>query len=184
LDILFFLNLKPISFCPHLAFKSVTTKHLSKTQQPMNILKCILLSLTSCLALGVTASANTERALPAPTDGDGQKLVHISSLNSVEANQEFQQNVRVVQAQRQGLIDLLNQINETTDSAEVATLEAQRDELLASLNRNNQTMLETYGFTLNRNYVMVVEKSHIFLAVSEEEAEQIQATMDAENAAE
>ena len=147
----------------------------------MKKLTSTLLSLLSIFALAQVA--NADQSVPMPPEADGQKLVHISSLNSVEANQEFQQNVRVVQAQRQGLIDLLNKINETTDSAEKAELEAQRDELLESLNRNNQTMLETYGFTLNRNYVMVVEKSHIFLAVSDEEAKQIEASMEAANGA-
>ena len=38
------------------------------------------------------------------------------------------------------------------------------------LNENNKLMFKTYGFSLNRNYVMTVEKSHVHMWVTEEEA--------------
>jgi hypothetical protein len=50
-------------------------------------------------------------------------------------------------------------------------LKAQFDSLQKKLNENNQLMFKTYGFSLNRNYVLTVEKSHIHMWVNKEEAE-------------
>jgi hypothetical protein len=47
--------------------------------------------------------------------------------------------------------------------------------LQKKLNENNQLMFKTYGFSLNRNYVLTVEKAHIHMWVNEEEAKAIQA---------
>jgi hypothetical protein len=36
-------------------------------------------------------------------------------------------------------------------------------------------MFKTYGFSLNRNYVLTVEKAHVHMWVTEEEAQAIKA---------
>ena len=45
---------------------------------------------------------------------------------------------------------------------------------MAKLNENNQKMVKTYGFSLTRNYTMIVETSHIYMFVSEAEATRIE----------
>ena len=42
-------------------------------------------------------------------------------------------------------------------------------------------MFKTYGFSLNRNYVLTVEKSHIHMWVTEKEADAINQRRSADN---
>ena len=42
--------------------------------------------------------------------------------------------------------------------------------LIKQLNADNQKMIQAYGFTLTRNYTLVIEKAHIYMEVSAEEA--------------
>ncbi len=102
-----------------------------------------------------------------------QKLVKISTLNSIEANQEFQRNVQIMQAQRQSVFNLQAQMEKAHTEELKAELQKKIDAALKKLNDDNQQMLKVYGFSLSRNYVLVVEKAHIYMAVSAEEAEKI-----------
>jgi len=106
------------------------------------------------------------------------KYVKVSTLNSIEANQEFQRNVQLVQAQRQQAIQLNMAIEQATDPEKKAELSKQLEALTVKLNENNQTMLKRYGFTLNRNYQMVIEKSHIYMFVTDEEAAAVQESIE------
>ena len=100
-------------------------------------------------------------------------LVKVASLNTIDANKEFQKNVQLVQQQRALAAQTLTKLNSTTDSKEKEKLQKQFESLQDKLNENNQLMFKTYGFSLNRNYVLTVEKSHIHMWVSEEEAKAI-----------
>jgi hypothetical protein len=48
---------------------------------------------------------------------------------------------------------------------------------MKSLNDNNKKMIENYGFSLNRNYILVVEKAHIYMHVTPEEAAKVEAKL-------
>ena len=101
------------------------------------------------------------------------QLVKVASLNTIDANKEFQKNVQLVQQQRALAAQILTKINSTSEKQEKAKLQSQLENLQKKLNENNQLMFKTYGFSLNRNYVLTVEKSHIHMWVSEDEAEAI-----------
>ena len=103
------------------------------------------------------------------------RLVKVASLNTIDANKEFQKNVQLVQQQRSLAAQILTKLNATEDKTEKANLQKQLDALQKKLNDNNQLMFKTYGFSLNRNYVLTVEKSHIHMWVTEAEAEAINA---------
>ena len=98
-------------------------------------------------------------------------LVKVASLNTVDANREFQKNVQLVQQQRALAAQIISKIDASSDPKEKSELQGQFDSLQKKLNENNQLMFKTYGFSLNRNYVLTVEKSHIHMWVTEEEAE-------------
>lgn len=100
-------------------------------------------------------------------------LVKVASLNTIDANKEFQKNVQLVQQQRALAAQTLTKLNSTTDEKVKVKLQKQFDALQDKLNENNQLMFKTYGFSLNRNYVLTVEKSHIHMWVTPEEAEAI-----------
>jgi hypothetical protein len=97
-------------------------------------------------------------------------LVKVASLNTIDSNKEFQKNVQLVQQQRSLAAQVLSKIEASKSEKEKAELQVQFDALQKKLNENNQLMFKTYGFSLNRNYVLTVEKSHIHMWVTEEEA--------------
>jgi hypothetical protein len=103
------------------------------------------------------------------------ELVKIASLNTIDANKEFQKNVQLVQQQRALAVQILSKIEKTQDKEEHDKLQKQLDSLQKKLNDNNQLMFKTYGFTLNRNYVLTVEKAHVHMWVTKDEAASINA---------
>ena len=108
------------------------------------------------------------------------KLVRVASLNTVQANQEFQANVQLLQRQRQQAIELSAAVEKEKDAAKKKDLKAQLEKAVAQLNDNNDKMQKAYGFSLNRNYTLEIEVSHIYLQVTPEEAAKLeQATQKA-----
>jgi uncharacterized repeat protein (TIGR02543 family) len=104
---------------------------------------------------------------------DQLELVTVATLNTTESNEEFQQNVNLVQQQRNLTVKLLRELEEETNPQLRGQLQNQLDSLQAKLNENNQMMFDTYGFTLNRNYVLAVEKARLLMWATQEEATEI-----------
>ena len=128
-------------------------------------------SILILLAFASSVFANEK----ASTEGKMQ-LVKVASLNTIDANKEFQRNVQLVQQQRSLAAELLSKIENVQDEQEHKKLQGELDALQEKLNENNQLMFKTYGFSLNRNYVLTVEKAHIHMWVTEEEAKKIKET--------
>jgi len=61
------------------------------------------------------------------------------------------------------------------DAAKKKELKTQFDAVLTKLNENNETMRKAYGFSLDRNYIVEIEKAHVYMLVTEEEATKIEA---------
>lgn len=135
----------------------------------------ILLALSAALFTAGSMSAQNKAgkapAAPAPTQ---QKLVRVATLNTIEANREFQANMQLLQAQRQAAVELNSAYEKEKDGKKKKELKTRLDELMARLNENNEKMQKAYGFSLTRNYTMQIEKSHIYLLVSDEEAAKIE----------
>ena len=108
-----------------------------------------------------------------------QKLLKVSTLKTAEANREFQANVQLLQAQRQGAIQLNTEMEKETNAAKKKDLKAQLDALMAKLNENNEKMRKAYGFSLDRNYTLEIETAHVYMLVTEEEAAKIEAAQKA-----
>ena len=119
---------------------------------------------------------NSPYAQEEPTDAQkaSDKVVKVCTLNSVEANQEFQSNVQLVRLQREKVIELQSKLETINDEDEKKAIQTELDEMLTKLSENNEMMFNTYGFSLTRNYTMVIEKSHVYMIVSEEEAKQFE----------
>lgn len=124
--------------------------------------------LSAGFLLGQSASA------AAPAAQKQQRLVRVSVLNTKEANQEFQNNVQVMQARRQELIDANTTMEKETNAAKKKELKAKVDSLFSRLAEDNQKMLKAYGFTLERNYIVVPVVSEVHMLVTEEEAARIE----------
>lgn len=105
------------------------------------------------------------------TGGQKVKLIHVAMLSDVESNNEFKRNVGIMQRHQEN-IQALQRTVETVEGDELkASLEAELQKAVDRLNSDNQKMVEAYGFSLTRRYEQVVEKSHIYMYVTEEEAE-------------
>lgn len=132
-----------------------------------------LLTLLAPLSLLATALPAAQPAAKAEAP-KAQKLVQVSTLNTIEANREFQANVQLLQAQRQAAVELNTAIEREKDAAKQKELKGRLESLMTKLNENNALMRKTYGFSLDRNYSVVIEKAHVYMFVTEEEAAQIE----------
>ena len=132
----------------------------------IKIIFTISISWVMCLQ-SLLADESAEKA------NEDLVLVKVATLNTIDANKEFQKNVQLVQQQRALAARILSKMEITKDKSEKAELNSQFAALQQKLNENNQLMFKTYGFSLNRNYVLTVEKSHIHMWVTKDEAEAI-----------
>ena len=105
-----------------------------------------------------------------PNQPQQQKLVRVATLNTVQANLEFQRNIQIIQGQRQRAVELNTAMESAANGDEREKLKKELDALLAKLEENHQLMLKTYGFSLARNYSLVIERAHVYMFVSDEEA--------------
>lgn len=97
------------------------------------------------------------------------KFAHVATIAGVAENNIFRQNVQLVQTQRQRLVQLKAAIDQTKDAEAKKKLEDEFKKSEETLVKNNEEMTKTYGFSLVRNYVMEIEESKLFMAVTEEE---------------
>jgi hypothetical protein len=128
----------------------------------------------SMFAFGVFAADSATKkpaapAAPAPAEKQ-QKLIKIGTLKTVDQNREFQSAVQFMQAQRQAAVELNAAVEKETNATKKKELKTKLDELMVKLNENNQKMVKAYGFSLDRNYTLVIETAHIYMLVSDEEA--------------
>ena len=137
--------------------------------------------LVAAAQLSGAEAASKSAAAPA-ADTKQQKLVRVSTLNTVEANREFQTNVQLLQSQRQAAIEINAAHEKETDPAKKKELKSRLDAVIARLNENNDKMRKTYGFSIDRNYTVVIETAHVYMFVTDEEAAKIEAAAKAEAA--
>lgn len=130
-------------------------------------------SLRVLLLSATVLSASLWAAEPAAASKE-QKLLKVCTLNTAQANKEFQANVQLVQAQRQLAIEANAAFEKETDTKKKADLKKKLDALLAKLNENNQKMIKTYGFSLERSYTVSIEKADVYMLVTDEEAAKIE----------
>lgn len=143
------------------------------------IASCLLLAAAAELR---SADSSAQKANQAPVVEKQQKLVRVSTLSTIEANREFQNNVQLLQAQRQAVVELDTALQKETDAAKKKELKTQLDGLLAKLNENNNAMRKAYGFSIDRNYTLVIETAHVYMFVTDEEAAKIEEAAKAEAA--
>lgn len=134
----------------------------------------LLAASASLLTAGTMFGQNKPAAAPAAQPAPQQKLVKIATLPTVEANREFQANVQIMQAQRQSAIELNAAMEKEKDAKKKADMRKELDALMTRLNENNEKMQKAYGFSLTRNYTLEIEKAHIYMFVSDEEAAKIE----------
>lgn len=99
----------------------------------------------------------------------GKKFIHVSTINTVEANTQFMQNVQIINNQRQALIDLDKRKKEAFTDGEKTEIDKKIKELSERLAKDNDAMSRAYGYSLTRNYMHVIVKTRVFLKLTDEE---------------
>jgi len=108
---------------------------------------------------------------PKPTDGsDAAKTIKVCTLSDAQANQSFQTTVQNLQQMRQQAATLKGQLDSAPDESQKNYLQGQFDLLLKQLNDANAVATKSYAFNLNRQYVMSIDKSTLYIAATPEEA--------------
>jgi len=110
-----------------------------------------------------------------------RKLLAISTMTG-EHIPLFERNVGLVQAQRQNLVQLKTAIDQAAGEAK-AKLEEQFKKDEATLIKNNDEMIKTYGFSLTRNFEAEILEGIFFVALTAEEAQKALAEPQAAEAA-
>lgn len=107
-----------------------------------------------------------------PDQAGGQKikLVHVAELGDAKSNDEFKRNVAIMQRHQESIQALQRTIQTVEDEELKLKLEEELEKVVGRLNSDNKKMVEAYGFSLTRRYEQIVEKSHIYMYVTEEEA--------------
>ena len=142
---------------------------------PLRVLLLGASMLTASLWAADTVTFPGATAAPAPAaTPKPQRLIKVCSINTAPGFQEFQANVQVVQKQRQLAIGTKAAYEKETNAAKKEELKTKLDELIAKLNENNQLMIKTYGFSLERSYTVAVEKADVYMLVTDEEAAKIE----------
>jgi hypothetical protein len=108
-----------------------------------------------------------------PADGsEPAKTARVCVLADAQANQAFQSAVQSLQQLRQQAAALKVQLDAATTDKDKAYVQGQFDLAMKQLNEANAAATKAYAFNLNRQYVMSIERSSLYVAATAEEAEQ------------
>lgn len=138
-------------------------------------MKRIHLVLVACAVLiGSRAVAQNAASGTAGAPQQQQKLVKVATINSADGVREFERNVQILQAQRQGVLELKTQVDKETNAKKKKELQSKLDAAVKKLDENNALMTKNYGFSLARNYTMEINSATIYMAVTDQEAANIE----------
>lgn len=102
-------------------------------------------------------------------------LYKVVTIKTVEANQQFQRNVQIMQNFRQQIINASQTIEQETDETKKAEAQQQLEQALQKLNENNAKMVELYGYSLERDYQYTIDISDLYLQLSRKEISDLEA---------
>ena len=106
------------------------------------------------------------RELPPLLDSN---LISVCTLNTADAVQGYQKDVARVQVVRDEVISLQAAVTASETSADKAYAQGKLDVVMDQLKALNVAMFDAYGFSINRNYTMQIDKSSLFVWASESE---------------
>ena len=100
-----------------------------------------------------------------PADGSElAKTARVCVLADAQANQAFQSAVQSLQQLRQQAAALKLQLDAATSDKDKAYVQGQFDLAMKQLNEANAAATKAYAFNLNRQYVMSIERSSLYVA--------------------
>jgi len=120
-------------------------------------------------------AAGSQRPEPnkVETAPKGQKVVKVATITGAQVN-AFYHDVNVMQAELKGVQDLQAKVEAEKNASKKKDLQTQLDAAKKKLEEDNALMVKTYRFSLTRQYIVDTEQISIYVAVSDEEAAQVE----------
>jgi hypothetical protein len=126
-------------------------------------------ALISTSAFAQAADAPVKNESPETLKIEGQNFLLVSNIKTMVTNREFQQNVQVVQNQRQTAIQLRQRRDQAFTTPEKEVLTNILIEVVAKLDEHNKAMAKSYLVTIDRNYVVQIVKSRVYGPISDDD---------------
>ena len=101
------------------------------------------------------------------------RMVQVATLGSAEANNQFTQNVQIMQGRVREIAGMNDLFQEEQDSSAKQDIEKQIQEMLRRVNEDNALMAKTYGYNLNRKYIRNIEKATVYVQLTDEDVTSI-----------
>lgn len=129
-----------------------------------------LIVLLSCTVQGQEMTRiDLESAL---LDINGRKFIPVSRINSEAMNRQFINLVNILREQQRILNEIDGELAEAR-GYDRRQLEKKRTELVEEMDKSNDFMIETYRYSINRNFMLAVEESYLYRKTTENEVFQL-----------
>jgi len=112
----------------------------------------------------VTAGTEPGRGAEMP------KLVRVGTLDSAAARQEFQREIEALQRQEAQVAARRSELRQARAGAARDCAAQELEQAVRMLRDGNARRFRTYGFLLNRRFVLVPDKGAVFIYVAAEDA--------------
>lgn len=112
------------------------------------------------------------------------KYRRISVISNEQGNAEFRRNVQMMLAGRNQLRQMDEAIKRMPEGEEKEVAKAKFAENEKNFLEANKKMVDAYGYSVGRDYYMEVEKSKLYIKVTEEEFLRAEAQKELQNATE
>jgi hypothetical protein len=104
---------------------------------------------------------------------DGKNLLHTADIRGFEFVVQFDQFAKVLQARRDAFVQLTQLLGNAKDEEQKKNIQKQLDETRALLEKGNEEMAKSVGYSITHNYeVEVLESKFVFL-LNQEEVNQV-----------
>lgn len=114
--------------------------------------------------LEMTADEIAKRKASDPDFEDSERVFALTKeLNSPEQIQSFKQDVNTMRSMLNQATQLQQQIDAEQDEARKAELSTLMESVRSQLTDNNQTMFDTYGFSIDRNAQIKTTEANIYM---------------------
>jgi len=104
---------------------------------------------------------------------DGKNLLHTADIRGFEFVVQFDQFAKVLQARRDAFVQLTQLLANSKDEEQKKNIQKQLDETRGLLEKGNEEMAKSVGYSITHNYeVEVLESKFVFL-LNQEEVNQV-----------
>lgn len=104
---------------------------------------------------------------------DGKNLLHTADIRGFEFVVQFDQFAKVLQARRDAFVQLTQLLANAKEEEQKKNIQKQLDETRALLEKGNEEMAKSVGYSITHNYeVEVLESKFVFL-LNQEEVNQV-----------